>query len=347
MSTVQTAPPAIDDTYEFGVSPGLISIGGGLDGSGDGTTVTGISTDGVNFTPTDSGDPTSQSSVNGQYVSFSADANGDDTISAIPDDQTVIDAIEANSGASTPLSDTFYYQLTNAVGTTVEQVTYDLNDVEFNTSGSPYASPSTVAPDTSTNISGLTVDTALATGQSTDAGEVLSVTVSLFDFTTQQSDGTISIDPSQTGSGAGTGETITTDNTDQTHSVTIDGTIAQIDADLQGLTYTSAASGDDSILVQAVDGPATTADFIIGEVQTSAGASPPPQMLPVDNTFNDSFNVYPGLYATSGDLDGINSGDTITGVSTDDINFTPVTSTDPTYQNSTEVDGQYLFLKAN
>jgi hypothetical protein len=212
-------------------------------------------------------------------VSFSADASGDDTISAIPDDQTVIDAIEANSGAGTPLSDTFYYQLTNAVGTTVEQVTYDLNDVEFNTSGSPYASPSTVAPDTSTNISGLTVDTALATGQSTDANEVLSVTVSLFDFTTQQSDGNISIDPSQTGSGANTGETITTDNTDQTHSVTIDGTIAQIDADLQGLTYTSAASGDDSILVQAVDGPATTADFIIGEVQTNT-AAPPPQMLP-------------------------------------------------------------------
>ncbi len=91
----------------------------------------------------------------------------------------------------------------------------------------------------------------------------------VFDFNTQASDGYLSIDPNAVGSGGETGETITTDTTDPTHTVTIEGTVAQINADLQGLTYTSDIAGNDVITVQVVDGPATTADFIVGDLQAA------------------------------------------------------------------------------
>jgi hypothetical protein len=267
----------VNDTYNFNVSPGLYGTSGGLDGTGPGLTVIGISTDGVNFTTITAADTsfTPDDTVNGQYLSFSATAQDNGQNALLQDSQTLIDEINANNTASTPLSDTFYYEVTNGVGTVVDQFTDQLSDVLFNSTGTPYASAGTVAPDTSTNIGdtatgSLSVDVALSTGQTSDADDVLSVTVSLFDFADQQSDGTLTINEAQVGSAASSGETVTVVTTGQTHSVTIDGSVQQINADLQGLTYNSPAGGggNDSIGISATDGPVTTATYIIGSIAT-------------------------------------------------------------------------------
>jgi hypothetical protein len=267
----------VNDTYNFNVNPGLYGFSGGLDGTGPGLTVIGISTDGINFTTITAADTsfTPDDTVNGQYLSFSATAQDNGQTAILQDSQTLIDEINANSTASTPLTDTFYYEVTNGTDTVIDQVTNQLSDVLFNSTGTPYATAGTVAPDTSTNIGdaatgSLSVDVALSTGQASDADDVLSVTVSLFDFADQQSDGTLTINQAQVGSAANTGETVTTVTTGQTHSVTIDGTVQQINADLQGLTYNSpdGGGGTDSIGITATDGPVTTATYLIGNITT-------------------------------------------------------------------------------
>jgi hypothetical protein len=262
-----TAPVALQNAYaaSFGVSPGLYGTSGGLNDISGSTTLVGISTDDIHFTAVTSTDPTyaNSAAVTGSYLTFKANADGTAEEVVTPDSQTLIDEIQGNQGASTPLSDTFYYEYKNANGIFVDQVVFNLNDVVFTASGAAYTNALTVSQGSSTNIPGLVVHKALATGQTTDQNELLKVSVSVFDFATQTNAGTLTLDVGKEGNGAG-GTTTSSGN-----AVTIVGSIAQIDADLQGLIYNSPGHlGDDAIIIQAVDGPATTAGIILGDVQT-------------------------------------------------------------------------------
>ncbi len=349
-----TMPPGqVDNIYEFSVTPGLFGAGGDLDGTGNddgnGGTVTAIGTMGSDGLITYTSVPAeSQVTIDGTYLNFSVDSDfGSDGNNSggngpIPSAQAVIDAIQANENAPTPLSDTFYYQVTNLGGTTTDSVTLDLNDVETNATGAPYTSAETIGYGSTVNIGGYSFDKPLATGQSAgaDQTETLSVTLSLQN--NSGTEGMLEIDPNAVGHDANTGETVSFDaNAD---NVTITGQIQQINADLQGLTYIAPnTDSDDSILQQATDGPAQTADFYIGEISTSStGTITNPGMpQPIANTTSEIFTVNPPPISGFGSGLGDPAGDTIISVSTDDINFTMVSSMNGG-DSTASVDGTYL-----
>jgi hypothetical protein len=333
-------------TFNYNIFPGLFSISQALPGTGNGVTVIGISNDGTNFTTITAADTsfTPDDTVNGQFLNFSAynGATPNDTASTdstiLQDSQTLIDEINANVTAATPLADTFYYEVTDGTNTYVDSYTFDLSDVVINATGTPYATSGTTTPDTSFNIGSsaigsLSVDIAPSTGQTIDMNAPLSVTIIA-------NSGTLSINESQVGADANTGETVTDPSYNE---LTINGTVGQINADLQGLTYTSSdvPNSTDYLSISATDGPATTGFQYLGLIDVTTAAP----LNQVNDTYD--YNVLPGLYSFSGNLDGTGSGLTVIGISTDGVNFTPVTGTDPSFSNSATVSGQYLNLIAN
>ncbi len=214
-------------------------------------TITGISADGITFTA-----PTTP--VDGHYVDFAvASFNPNAAFPAPISLQSVVDAIHADTGP-TPISDTFYYEVSNASGTTIDKITLDLNDVNFTPLPGNYPYVNTVGLG-ATNIAGIAVDTPLATGETTDAGDSLTVTISLQPLTVGAS-AALSINPADAGPGAGGAISATA------NGFVVSGSIGQINADLKGLTITGATPGDYYIYGQAVEGPATTVRNYLGEV---------------------------------------------------------------------------------
>ncbi len=216
-------------------------------------TITGISADGVTFTAP--GTP-----VDGQYVDFAvASFNSLAAFPAPINLQSVVDAIHGDTGPN-PISDTFYYEVSNAGGTTVDKITLDLNDVAFTPLPGKYPYVNTVGLG-ATDIAGIAVDTPLATGETTDANDSLTVTISLQPLTVGAA-AALSINPADAGAGAGGAITAAAGG-----GVIISGSIGQIDADLKGLTITGGTPGDYYIYGQAVQGPATTVRNYLGEVE--------------------------------------------------------------------------------
>ncbi len=345
----EAAPPTqVNNIYEFDVFPGLASTGGDLAGTGNGGTVTAIGTMGAdgNITYT-SVAPDSTAAISGTYLDFSVDSslsgggNGtpDNTASnsPIPDAQAVIDAIQANETNATPLSDTFYYQVTNASGTTTDSVQLNLEDVEENGNGAPFTTPATVANGSTTNIGGFSFDKPLATGQAdgADQTETLSVTLSLNN--NSGSEGSLFIDPSEVGSFANTGETISFDTGND--AVTITGQIQAINSDLQGLSYIAPTSdGSDAIFAHATDGPTETPVNVVGNIVTTiasttiSNGSP----VPVDNSYTQIFQVNDNNYGFGTEVPGFGTGDTLIAISGDDTNFTLLNG------GSVSIDGTFV-----
>ncbi len=342
----EAAPPVeVNNIYEYDVYPGLGGTGGDLAGTGNGGTVTAIGSMGPNGNITyTSVLPNSTATINGTYLNFSVNSalnggfNGtpDNTAgnSPIPNDQAVIDAIQANENNATPISDTFYYQVTNATGTTTDSVQLNLEDVEEQGNGAPFTTPATVGIASTTNIGGFTFDKPLATGQAAgaDQTETLSVTLSLTN--NSGSEGSLFIDQSEVGLYANTGETVSFGD----EAVTITGQIQAINSDLQGLSYIApSAPGSDGFLAHATDGPAETPTNYVGNIETEMSTITGTP-VPVDNSYSTAFGVEPAPFSGIGTgLAGYNSGDTIISVSSDDINFTPV---DP--NGSATANGTYV-----
>jgi hypothetical protein len=278
-SIVETPSPTVSGAvmYDFSFYPPVVDTNGTLEA---GATLSAISVDDSNFTPVTGSGQTLNTAINGQYLTFSA--NTDSVFSLAPiagQTQSDINAINTALANGTALTDTFYYQNSD---TSVVQVNVQLDDVAIGTNGT--ISPGVtgtfapanvlgVAQSTTTAIPGLTVDTALSSGQTSDAGQMMSVTVSLLDFTSGQNDGTLSLNAADEGSAAG-GSITTGSNS----SITIAGSIAQINADLEGLTYHSPASaGDDNVIIQDAQGLALVGEIITAcyaagtQIETNAG----------------------------------------------------------------------------
>ncbi len=323
MSTALTSTTSV-----FEDALNLISISGGLPFVLSGDTVTAISTNGQTFTPV----PTDGTSadVDGTYLSLAVTDTGNATASPFQSNQALVDQINANAGSTTPLSDTFYYQVMSASGLATYALTEDLGDVGLTTpDAAPYSMAQVVSVGSTVGIGGgLTVDKALSTGQTDNSADPLSVTIAVFDFGVQQPDGTLAVDPSTSGGGG----TIST--SPDGSSVTIDGTIAQINADLSTLAYTAVQTGTDSIIISETDDPTPTANQIIGNLTVQTA----PAMMPVANSATTIFEVLPAGNGSGQGAPFFTTGDTIVGISSDDVNFTPV----PTDGTQASVNGSYL-----
>ena len=332
-------PTSNVNTTIFEVSNGLISTGQGLPFVADGDTVVGISTDGQTFEPVP--DDGSTATVDGSYLSFAVDDTGALTTRpyqpAGDANQTLIDDVNTNDGAASPLNDSLYYQVVDSSGaTSTYQYIFDLGDTGFAAPDSaPYSTPETVAPGTTVDIGGPTVSKALSAdgtyGGTDPAAYTLSASVGVFDFDRQQADGTVSVDPTVAG-GGGT-VTYSSDHA----SVTVVGTVDQINADFSTLSYTAVQTGTDAIIISDVDSPVPSANEIIGNLQVSTTA-PPAMPQPVADSTTTIYEISPDLGGSSQGLPFLTSGDTVVGISTDDATFTPV----PTDGSSATVAGTYL-----
>ena len=236
-----------------------------------GTTVTAISNNDAAPLPVTGTDPTfttsaSVTGLNG-YLSLAVNADGTSSVSVAGSAQALIDAVNANDTVATPLSESFYTTLSNGV---TDQLIYQLSDVSITTNATaPFASPETVAAGSSTTIAGVSVSKALSTGQSSNGGYVLTVTISLFDFTTQSSEGSLSINAALIGAGGNIAKVATAAH----GGITITDSISAINADLQGLTYTAGnAAAKNSIVGGFTDGPVRSSGGLIGTLTTSAPA---------------------------------------------------------------------------
>ena len=327
-------------TTIFEVQPELYSSGQGLPNVPAGGTVIAISTDGQNFTSVpDNGDFSVV--VNGTYLGFSADAGGDlyatdsQGGSTNTTAQGLIDAINEQDGTSPPISDTIYYQVQASDGTvSTEAYRFDLGDTGFTApQAPPYSSPETITPGTTIDIGGATVTKALSSdgtyGEADPSSYVLTASIGAFDFTNQAADGTIAIDPTVQGGGG----TISYGADDG--SVTITGTLDQINADLSTLTYTAVAVGTDAIIISDVDSPTPSANQIIGQVEVS---DTPGNPAPVDQSTSTIFEVTPSTGASEQGLPFLSASDTVYGISADGQNFTSV----PQDGSSADVSGTFL-----
>jgi hypothetical protein len=262
---VETPSPTVSGVvmYDFSFYPDLVDISGTLDA---GSTLSAISADDTNFIPVTNSGSVLTTGVNGQYLTFSANTETVFALAPIAGEtQSDINAINAALAGNTALTDTFYFQ---EADNSVVQINVQLDDVAIGTHGtvSPGVS-GTFAPtnvlgvsqNSVTPIPGLTVDAAVSSGQASDAGQIMTVTVALLDFNSFQNDGTLSLTAPDEGPGAG--GTITTDGDG---SITITGSITQINADLEGLTYNSPKStaGDDSVIVETTQGVAFEGEII-------------------------------------------------------------------------------------
>jgi hypothetical protein len=334
-------PISGSNTTIYEISPGLISTGQGLPFVSTGDTVLAVSTDDENFTtvPTDG----SMVTVDGSYLSFAVDANGDLTttpnqsVSSDPN-QTLINDVNANDGASTPLNDSLYYEVSDGNGdTSVYQYTFDLGDTGFSFPNMPpYSTAETTTVGSTIDIGGAAVLKSLSSdgtyGGADPSTYMLSASISVYDFTNNTPDGTLSVNPATSGGGG----IISYSGDDST--VTIFGTIDQVDADLSSLTYTAFQTGTDSISISTTDGPTPTAtSYFVGSIVVNpAGTAPTP--MPVANSTSTIYEVSTNSYSSGQGLPFLTGGDTVVGVSADDVNFTPV----PNDGTTATVNGAYL-----
>ncbi len=258
---------SFEGAYE--ISPNLFGTGGTLPGIPSGGTVTAISTDGVNFTEVNPGSTAASSgaAVQGTYLSFSADSVGDVSINPLQPDQSLIDQINQNSGALTPISDTLYYQVSDANGqisSFADQ--FALGDTSFSEPDAPpYSELETVAQGVTVNIGGATVSKALSTSQTDNSDHALSVSVGVFDFDSQAPDGQLSVSTDVEGGGG----TVTYSSPGDVPylQLTIEGTIAEINADLATLSYTAVNPGSDAIILADTDSPTPITNVIVGHIE--------------------------------------------------------------------------------
>ncbi len=249
-------PPHQDLVRGFEIVPGFQGgenlFTGGSGGSITGT-ITGISMDGINFLPPGS-------TITGAHTNLTVQ---DDVaeINAEPNGQAVVDEIHANFDSVTPLSDTYYYVVSNNSGSVVDSLTLNLNDVFFTSSPNIFPGDAeSVIIGEATTINFIAVDTELATGETTDANESLTVTISLQAITAGAS-AALSINLADASAGHGGTIVSPTDS-----SVIISGSIGQINADLAGLTVTGIKSGNLYLVAQAVEGPAITDPTDVGRI---------------------------------------------------------------------------------
>ena len=321
---MSTAPTSSTDVFEDALN--LISIGSALPFVMPGDTVTAISSDGQTFTAVPA-DGTS-AEVSGTYLSFAVDDAGDVTVSPFQSNQALVDQINANGGSSAPLGDTFYYQVAGPGGGILTySLTEDLGDTGFTSPATPpYTMAQTAVIGSTVDIGGVTVDKALSDGQADDSSDPLSVNIAVYDFGSQQPDGMLSIDPAAGGGMVSMSQ--------DGSSITIDGTIAQIDADLSTLAYTGVQAGTDSILISDTDNPTPSFNQIIGNITVQAATA----AMPVANMATTIFQVLPGGNGSGQGAPFIATGDKVTGISPDDLTFTPV----PAGGGTTTVDGTDL-----
>jgi hypothetical protein len=244
--------PVISDTYDSEISLNLYGTGGSIDGTeannGNGVNVIGISTDGVNFTPIGPGE---SATVNGTYENFTADYRGDGSDSVIQSDQSIINAINANDlTGSGPLTDTFYYEVSDGTDTQIDEFTFTYGDVSVSTpNGISYGQTEHVDQGAVLSLSGISVMKALSTDSNGDpipSDPELTINISAFDYATQQYDGTFAVNTAV----AGGGGVVTVSAGD----ISITGLESQINADLATLTFTDATAGDDpNINIYTVD----------------------------------------------------------------------------------------------
>ncbi len=265
--TSTPASNSFEGAYE--IYPNLFGTGGSLPGIPRGDTVTAISTDGVTFTVVNPGSTSASSgaTVGGTYLSFSADSVGDVSISPLQPNQSLIDQINANSGALTPLSDTLYYQVSDANGqisSFADQ--FALGDTSFSEPDMPpYSQLGTVSPGDTLDLGGLTVSKALSTNQTDNSGYTLSVSVGVFDFSNQAPDGQLSVSTDVEGGG---GTVTYGDPTNPAYlQLTIEGTIAEINADLTTLAYTAVNPGSDAVVLADTDSPTPITNVIVGNIE--------------------------------------------------------------------------------
>lgn len=243
-------PPVVQDfTADAQVSSSLDSISGTLPGTVD-QTVIGVSTDGVNFTPVTLD---MSGKVTGTYFNFTVGADGTDTLQvgvpSYPDAASLIAAIEGNEHNSTPLTDTFYYELKDGDGNlTIDDITFDLTDLTF----------------TGEIASHTTVGTPVSLGslQVHDWGVTQGFDPSTLSVTVHVSAGVLW---SSQFPAPGSSETFADDQT-----VTITGDQFQIEADLANLNLTSFAPGEIDVLISGVDGPARTPTYSAGSIDVSS-----------------------------------------------------------------------------
>lgn len=243
-------PPVVQDfTADAQVSSGLDSISGTLPGT-VGQTVIGVSTDGVNFTPVTLD---MSGKVTGTYFNFTVGADGTDTLQvgvpSYPDAASLIAAIEGNEHNSTPLTETFYYELKDGDGNlTIDDITFNLSDLTF----------------TGEIASHTTVGTPVSLGslQVHDWGVTQGFDLSTLSVTVHVSAGVLW---SSQFPAPGSSETFADDQT-----VTITGDQSQIEADLANLNLTSFAPGEIDVLISGVDGPARTPTYSAGSIDVSS-----------------------------------------------------------------------------
>nr|WP_246752021.1 VCBS domain-containing protein [Bradyrhizobium diazoefficiens] len=243
-------PPVVQDfTADAQVSSGLDSISGTLPGTVD-RTVIGVSTDGVNFTPVTLD---MSGKVTGTYFNFTVGADGIDTLQvgvpSYPDAASLIAAIEGNEHNSTPLTETFYYELKDGDGNlTIDDITFNLTDLTF----------------TGEIASHTTVGTPVSLGslQVHDWGVTEGFDPSTLSVTVHVSAGVLW---SSQFPAPGSSETFADDQT-----VTITGDQSQIEADLANLNLTSFAPGEIDVLISGVDGPARTPTYSAGSIDVSS-----------------------------------------------------------------------------
>ena len=267
-----SVPQEYDNYYNFNYYPGVgaFSVEATLNPD---ETITAIGVNGVDYTTID---PSLETQVFGQYLLWQMagpSSNYEILVAPVRAYQDLYDAVQANeeSGSSIPVTETFYYTVANDVGSTTDSITAALSDIYFTYQGQPqgYTLPQDIAVGSVVPLGDYQVHEGVASWQDTDANDPITLYLRMYSFGSVSGD--FVYDPTKIGAGGGTGESITVDDTPGVKTVTITGSVGQVNAELQALSYSASPdAGTYDILDYAVMGVSQYADTSLATFVSAA-----------------------------------------------------------------------------